>query len=376
VDAGAFPSDRPLRLVRRAIVVVPCGLGMLGAWIAAQNSDVAEAYATRVWPLFSRPLAAVSGVFPFGVGELLVWAAVLAILLWIVWTIVAVARGRRRLGNAIACGLLGAAEGLGVVGLLFVFLWGMNYARPEVPERLHWPAVATTESPADELARVGALLVDAANRERAASGTLTWSEVDREVDSGYERLANRLGLPDRFAASRGPAKRPLGSPLMSWFGVSGIYFPFTGEANVNRQVPASEQPFVLGHEKAHQRGVAAEDEASFFGFLACAAARDPWVRYSGVLFAQRQILNELARFEPEQTRDLVAKRSPEVQRDVDDSNAFWKRHRGFFSDVGRAVNDAYLHLNGVAEGVDSYDRSARLLVLFARTNGGSCVLGP
>src|SRR5262249_17449675 len=107
------------------------------AWIAAQKPDVAEAYANGVWPLLSRPLAAVSGIFPFALGEILVWAAVFAIFAWLAFTIVAAAHRRRSLGNAVACGLLGAAQGIGVLGLLFAVLWGMNYWRPDVPERLH-----------------------------------------------------------------------------------------------------------------------------------------------------------------------------------------------------------------------------------------------
>lgn len=375
MDEERFPSDRPLRIVRRAVVVAACGLGLGLLWIASRKPDLVEAYANGVWPLLSRPLAAISGLFPFGVGELLLWLVVLALLARTAWTLTLVWRGRRSLRNAIACGLLGAAEGACVIGLLFVVLWGMNYSRPDAIERLHWPSLSTTESPADELARISEALVVHANLEREAAAPPTPNEIDRAIDTGYERVAESLSLSDRFAASRGPAKFAVGSGLMSAFAISGIYFPFTAEANVNSQVPESERPFVVAHEKAHQRGIAAEDEANFFGFLACASSPDAWVRYSGYLFAQRQLLRELEHFQPERVRDLVARRSSAVQRDVDDSNAFWAKHRGFFARVGRTVNDAYLELNGVVGGIDSYDRSARLLTLFARVNHGTCIVG-
>jgi hypothetical protein len=62
-----------------------------------------------------------------------------------------------------------------------------------------------------------------------------------------------------------------------------------------------------------------------------------------------------------------------VQRDVDASAAFWAAYEGPARDAQEGFNDRYLKLNGIPEGVQAYAESAKLLVLFARYNGGRVV---
>ena len=55
--------------------------------------------------------------------------------------------------------------------------------------------------------------------------------------------------------------------MLSYLGISGIFIPFTCEANVNATLPDWEIPFTACHELAHQRGFAREDEANYVGYL-------------------------------------------------------------------------------------------------------------
>ena len=76
---------------------------------------------------------------------------------------------------------------------------------------------------------------------------------------------------------------------MSRLGLSGFYMPFTGEPNFNDAQPDFDLPYVIAHEKAHQRGFAREDEANFIAFLVCVNSTDPYLRYSGYLNALRVV---------------------------------------------------------------------------------------
>lgn len=172
--------------------------------------------------------------------------------------------------------------------------------------------------------------------------------------------------PGPASRRHGRAKRPLLSPLFTRMGISGVYAPWTGEAHINGQVPAARLGQVLGHEKAHQRGVAPEDEANFLGTLAAARADDPLARYAGLLFAQRQILRALQRADGERAMPLIRARHPGVQRDVDDIVAFWTRHRGRVRNWARATNDLYLRGHRIPDGRLSYGRSVELLVRWVR----------
>ncbi|MCC6155564.1 MAG: DUF3810 family protein, partial [Candidatus Hydrogenedentes bacterium] len=199
-------------------------------------------------------------------------------------------------------------------------------------------------------------------------------DMDRALDIGYERATKMLGLHESFALARGPAKPVLASRIMSELGIAGFYSPFTGEANYNRDMSAFQIVHTIAHEKAHQRCVANEDEANFLGFLACVLSDEPYARYAGYLFAQRQLMGELIKIDPAAVRALVSLRCKGVQSDVTYSKIFWHLYGGTAQNLGHAMNDAYLQANRVDGGAFSYQMSARLLVLFARQQGGTCVI--
>jgi hypothetical protein len=127
---------------------------------------------------------------------------------------------------------------------------------------------------------------------------------------------------------------------------------------------------------AHQRGVAQEGEASFWGFLSAVSAPTTLARYSGMVFAQRQLLSLLARADREASASLVARRLPGVQRDIQASLEYWRQFRGPGIRMGRAANDAYLRTNRVHGGVLNYSRSVLLMVAYARSRGGRLVPDP
>ena len=70
------------------------------------------------------------------------------------------------------------------------------------------------------------------------------------------------------------AKPIFNSNLLCYTGITGIYSPFTGEANVNISSPDIYIPFTTLHEMAHQRGYASEDEANFLVYIACINNKD------------------------------------------------------------------------------------------------------
>ncbi|MEI3141541.1 MAG: DUF3810 family protein [Lawsonibacter sp.] len=91
----------------------------------------------------------------------------------------------------------------------------------------------------------------------------------------------------------GRAKPLIFSRLQSILGFTGVYFPFTGEANVNVDAPACLIPATIAHEMAHQRMVASELEANFVGIAACVTCGDVVFQYSGYLMGLIQLCNAL-----------------------------------------------------------------------------------
>jgi hypothetical protein len=198
--------------------------------------------------------------------------------------------------------------------------------------------------------------------------------MDVAIDVGLASAGQALALDAGFLAARGPAKPVRNSWLLSRLQLAGFYFPWTGEANYNAAMPAVQQPHTIAHEKAHQRGIASEDEANFIGFAGTVLSSSDYVRYSGLLFGQRQLLSELLRRDPTAAEALLAERLAGVQRDVDAANTFWRRYDGRAAEWQRDVNDRYLRVNRVEGGIDSYRQSARLILRWAQASGGKLPL--
>ncbi|MBE7491034.1 MAG: DUF3810 domain-containing protein [Planctomycetes bacterium] len=386
----AMPRDRGLHVKRRGGLTLAAFLVIALCWAAGQSAAfVEDIYAAHIGAGISRGLAFTSGLVPTSLAEV-------AIVLVLAWGLVSLAitgwhvfSRKRRFFNALACGTLRVLCLASVAAALFYAAWGINYMRAPQIERMGWhkyaAAPADRETQVRELAELCRQLVEAANdqyllangSEDAGRPSVPMTElaaIDTAIDTGYERVQRELGLDAGFGAPRGPAKPVALSAVMPYLNIGGFYFPWTGEANYNRLAPYCTLPHTIAHEKAHQRCIASEDEANFFGTLACMRADDPYARYSGYLFAQRQLLGELFALDPQKAHDLVKRRHPGVQRDVDDVRAYWARYSegvaGTVGQVSTAVNDTYLKINQVQGGVRSYALSAQLLVAYARRQGG------
>ncbi len=354
--------------------------------------SVEQYYVNGVGATFARTLSSLSGLAPFSIAEPVMFLFACWLVLPTVPALFTFIQGRRSLRNAMECS---AARSITAIAFLVVFFyagWGLNYSRAALHTRLDWddsslavlPRLGSTEE-RDELIALTTQLVFVTNHYyTVATGTpdaetqstprASLDDLDRALDVGYARATKLLGLDTSFALERGPSKPVLASRIMSELGIAGFYSPFTGEANYNRDMTAFQIVHTIAHEKAHQRCVANEDEANFLGFLACVLSDDPYARYSGYLFAQRQLMGELIKIDPAAVKALVSLRCKGVQSDVTYSKIFWHLYGGPAQNLGHAMNDAYLKANRVEGGAFSYQMSARLLVLLARQNGGTCVL--
>ena len=369
------------------------GIGMvtvaIGKLLTLAPSVAERPYVLGPGRWFTQVLSAITGSVPFSAAEILLALFLCWPFLPAVPAVIDSVRRRRSAGNVVACGFARTTGTLGLVVASFYLVWGFNYARAPLPLRQGWddtglpvlPRLGTAND-RDELVTLCTELVFLSNHYyTVATGTpeslrrselpCPVQEIDHSLDTGFIRASGILGLGDAFAAARGPAKPIFASRLMSKLGVAGFYAPWTGEANYNAEIPPFQLPLTIAHEKAHQRGIASEDEANFFGFLACGSTDDPYARYAGYLFAQRQLLNELIQIDPPAARTIIALRCKGVQSDVIYSKVFWRILGGRAQSLGHTINDAYLKANRVQGGALSYQMSARLLILFARQNGGT-----
>jgi hypothetical protein len=365
---GDTEAKTRARRRRWSLALLPAAVALELA-ASASPPLVERLYSQGLYRAVSAMFAASFGQLPFSLGEALLWTGFGGAAAWTFRRLRRLVRARGRRGAVLVSTLADAWAAAGALYLAFVILWGLNYRRPPYAVLAGLDARPATVG---ELTAVCERLISETNRARdrvPEDGAGVARLVDgragalRRAPAGYGEAARMERV---LAGASAPAKPVMVSTVLSYLGISGIFCPFTGEANVNMTLPDPDVPFAACHELAHARGFAREDEANYVGYLACTRHADPDFRYSGLLAASVYAMNELARADREGHVRLDARRVPAVRRDLAALVAWAERYRGPAERVSQAVNNAYLKTQGQKEGVRSYGRMVDLLIAEGR----------
>lgn len=316
-------------------------------------------YATHINKWTIELLSMATGLFKFSLGELILYGHVAAGAGISVLLLVRIFKG------GLLKSLFRIAQYVTILYVLFMFLWGFNYQRESVAGVMGFEVSKYTES---ELVTLTEKLIADANRLRAyqsedSNGVMTisggYQQIFARARDGYFELSKNY---DVFSGLYGKPKPVLASEAMLYTGITGVYFPYTAEANVNIAVPDLLLPATTLHEMAHQRGFAPEDEANFIAYIAAMAHPDKDFQYSGTILALIHTMNALYSENADDAMKLRATYSEGVDRDVIAYSAFWKSYEGKANEVADTVNDTYLKSNQQENGVKSYGKMVDLLL--------------
>ena len=362
-------KERTRGLAALGVALILLGYG-LQRLLALAPGLVEQRYSRGIFPLIARTLGSVARLVPFSLAEVLVGLAAILLVRWLILAGVRLYRqphGRRLAviwGHA-AAPLATLLILLGSIYLAFMLLWGLNYDRRPLAGSI---GLQVRPASVSELAALCRDLIDQSNalRQQVREGPDGVMRLDGGVKAalqraslGYDRAAERYPV---LAGRYSPPKPVLISPLWAYTGITGVYFPFTGEANVNIAVPESSIPATATHEMAHQRGFAREDEANYIAYLVGSRHPDADFRYSSSLLAMESAMAALRGADPKQYAELVSRHSAGVRRDLAAEDAFWQAHAGPVERASNRINDQYLKANLQAEGVGSYGRMVDLLL--------------
>lgn len=315
---------------------------------------VQELYTLKLGKLLVQPLSLLTGLLPISLAELMVISLSLCVPIALIWTLY---QGTflKKIPLVI--------ESLCVVYITFVCLWGLNYqSAPSMPfERKPY-----TE---DTLFEVALELSNEANalRENWTDPIFTIKHDQawllKNAQRGYETLSDTYPI---LGGRYGNPKPILLSKPMLYTGITGIYFPFTGEANVNMAIPDLLKPATILHEMAHQRGIAPEDQANFIAYLTGVHHPDPLYQYSSTVLALIYVNNALYHVSPEKAARVENVYSSALKRDLNHNTTFWKAYEGRVQKASDAVNNTYLKSNQQSQGVKSYGLMVDWVVAYKR----------
>ena len=95
--------------------------------------------------------------------------------------------------------------------------------------------------------------------------TIIYYGTAQRAKNAMNKLAEEYKILKGNYSSPKPVRQ---SKVMSYLGITGMFFPYTFEANVNVHIPPYQIPAVMLHELVHLRGFMREDEANFISYLA------------------------------------------------------------------------------------------------------------
>src|ERR1051325_5346587 len=343
-------SSRPRHMAEVGVVILAVALAfapLRPAWIEAW-------YSTSIYPRLERVLTPLSNGLPFSLLDLLLMALTVAV-------VVSVAKAvrdawRQRRFRRVLPTLVHLVTGAAAIYILFLALWGFNYRRVQMPQRL---VVERTAPTPDQVVELGLMAIGHMNSlcPAAHEGSPLPEWQDAALRAAFADV--QRALADAPIVEPGRLKHSLLGPYFRWTGVDGMVNPFGLEVIANPDLLPFERPFVAAHEWGHLAGFANEAEANFIGWLTCVRAA-PRHQYSGWFYLYWQISGEVGGQERARMNSALAE-GP--RRDV---NAVIARlRRGQVPALQQAswqVNDTYLKANRVDAGVRSYGEVVTLLL--------------
>ena len=337
----------------RALVVLVAGICLI---LPVDAAFVERWYATGAYPFVQRAITPISNSLPFAMLDLLMVLSGV-IVLWRSIRNLRESRRSRRIAP-LARGAAGLLVWTAAVYLVFLAVWGFNYRRTPLTEKLMLDA-ATPDTAA--VLGLGGRAVDALNRLHPEAHAEGWRHDlwrDARMREAFAAATGSL-VDDASPTTPGRLKATLLGPYFRWTGVDGMVNPLALEVLANPDLLPWEVPFVTAHEWAHLAGYAHETEASFVGLLACLRG-DAAAQYSGWLFVYWQAAGELPREDALRLGEGLAS-GPRA-----DLAAIVERvRRGQFPLLRRVswrVYDQYLKANRVDEGVRAYSEVLTLIL--------------
>lgn len=336
-------------------------------FFASRDQGFAEWYATHIYKTVSLGFDWASSLLPFSLAEVLLLLFALWAVIYIVKAVIQLIRAKgkrlRVLWRAVINPVL-----LGSI-LLFVFVAnaGVNYYRMPFEQAI---GLEVTKSSVQELKALCYTLAEDATQLRTQlqedeNGIMRLSQSDsataQRAKEAYDKMQERYPT---LTAGYGPTKQLWLSQYLSYTKITGFFFPFTVEANVNNDVPDYSIPSTMCHELSHVRGYMREEEANFIAYLVCMSSGDQELMYSGTMLAFVHAGNALSGVSRADYTDVFRTLGEGVQRDIKANSEYWAQFEGPVAQATSTMNDTYLKANGQQDGVKSYGKVTDLLLSY------------
>lgn len=314
-------------------------------------------YSKGLYPKIAFVSRNAFGSFPFSIGDIIYYILLFLLLRWI-W------KNKNGFWKNWKNNGLTILSWFSIFYFFFHFLWGMNYYRISMQERLKINkeyTLAELEAFTEKMiAKTNAVHLQITKNDSVAV-LIPYSddEIFELAQNGYKKLPDAL---NNFQYHNKSIKASLFSYPLSYMGFGGYLNPFTNEAQVNILKPKYNSPLTTTHEMAHQIGIGSESECNFIGFIAASKNEDVYFQYAAYTFITRYCLHNLEMMQEGKGKSYLESLNKGVLKNFDENEQFWKKYHTPIDTVFEIFYDNFLKANQQQEGLESYSKFVGLMI--------------
>ena len=327
--------------------------------LGTQPQWIETYYSEGIYPYISQFSRLLFGWIPFSMGDVFYTLLAFAALRYLYFHGKNLWKRPRKFLLDVSCVL-------SVAYFIFHVLWGMNYYRFPINEKMNFEVEYNQE----DLVNFTFKVIETTNRlhsqlekdsTKAIQLPYTVQEIYDKTLESYESTAKIF--PD-LAYKRPSLKSSLYSLPLTYMGYGGYINPFTNEAQVNKMVPVVRLPSISGHEVGHQVGYSSESDTNFIGLLVTSANPDPYFQYAAQSHGLAYCLSDLRKWDQEAFEVAYSKLRPGVKENYAELNRFWRSYENPTEPIFKSMFNAFLKANSQERGIKSYNAVVGLLVGF------------
>lgn len=319
---------------------------ILSIFAAVFPALVEQIYSSNIYPVFRLLIDNTVGKIPTGLTYLFVFLTVASVLFFVFKTGFYTYQK-----NISALKKLAVATLASVCYLLFAFyaFWGYNYKRTPLSKSLNCNVEIL--KPLELEKELDSAISEL---EKSLIGINAYDSIKTEptVEDVRNSVANFL-TKNHFVVKGKPRVdfiEPKG--ILYYFGIAGIYNPFLGRACVESGEQEIEKYFTIAHELSHAYGFTNEGDCNFLAYAALSESENPNLVYAARLNYFRYVGSAYKRTFPAKYIEKRKKLSPIIISDLDAINEVHKKYPTLMNT--EFLNDKYLKMQGVKEGISSY----------------------
>ena len=317
-------------------------------FVLPDNTPLLRWYTIHIYYPYQTARYYIFGKIPFSVGDVLyVAAGINVVVLLIRWVYFVVKSGQSR--QRFWVSFIRSLNWVLALYILFIAGWGANYYKPSLSEAWDLQTEHERKKDSTELVAFNRYLLEKLNNSVKDYTPKPLSEVNQIASKYYQSYTDsKIRYNSLFI------KSTMFSYYLDRLAIEGYYNPFTGEGQVDINLPLFMLPFVVCHEMAHQAGIAAEGDANLMAYAVSTSGNDPSFSYSGYLNLWLYANTRLYRRGSALASSFEKKLNPLILAHLDTLEQMSKLYQNQMSKYSSQLYDDYLKLHQQQEGIRSY----------------------